>query len=76
MEVQADSTRQLGDPKMYTFYARAAGRITLATFLVSMMIFAFCESFPSKLSNLVYAVQNLSNTAQVFGLSGGPRRAS
>jgi len=46
MEAQADSTRQLGDPKMYIFYAKGAGWFALTTFLICMVVFAFCQSFP------------------------------
>jgi hypothetical protein len=49
-KLQADSTRRLGDPALYKFYARAAGWLTLTTFCVAMAIFAFCGSFGSKVS--------------------------
>lgn len=33
---------------MYLFYGKAAGWSTIAAFLVAMLIFAFCDSFPCK----------------------------
>ncbi|KAG7047518.1 ABC transporter [Colletotrichum scovillei] len=49
LEDQADSARQLGDWGMYSFYARAAGWFSLATFAGAMIVFAFCDSFPGNL---------------------------
>ncbi|EXF80647.1 ABC transporter [Colletotrichum fioriniae PJ7] len=46
LEDQADSARQLGDWRMYSFYARAAGWFSLSTFAGAMIVFAFCDSFP------------------------------
>jgi hypothetical protein len=48
METEMDSTRRLGDWKVYGFYAKAAGRITLAIFFIAIAFYAFCTSFPSK----------------------------
>lgn len=48
LEDQADSARQLGDWRMYSFYARAAGWFSLSTFAGAMIVFAFCDSFPGK----------------------------
>ncbi|CCF44599.1 ABC transporter [Colletotrichum higginsianum] len=46
LEDQADSTRQLGDWGMYSFYAKAAGWCSLSAFASAMVVFAFCDSFP------------------------------
>ena len=48
VETEADSTRQMGDSAVYKFYAKSAGWFTITTFVVSICIFAFCDSFPSK----------------------------
>ena len=47
-EVEADSARQMGDSAVYKFYAQSAGWFTMTTFVISICIFAFCDSFPSK----------------------------
>ena len=46
-EAQADKSRRMGDNAMYMFYATAAGRMTVATLIVSMAIYAFCMAFPT-----------------------------
>ncbi|KAL8329941.1 hypothetical protein RB597_005302 [Gaeumannomyces tritici] len=43
---QTDSTHHLGDSTMYLFYGEGAGWYTVAAFLVAMIVFAFCNSFP------------------------------
>ncbi|TDZ58384.1 ABC transporter atnG [Colletotrichum trifolii] len=46
LEEEADSTRQLGDWAMYSFYAKAAGWFSLSAFAGFMVLFAFFDSFP------------------------------
>uniref|UniRef100_L2GAL4 ABC multidrug transporter n=1 Tax=Colletotrichum fructicola (strain Nara gc5) TaxID=1213859 RepID=L2GAL4_COLFN len=46
LEEQADTTRQLGDWAMYSFYAKAAGWFSLSMFAGFMVVFAFFDSFP------------------------------
>ncbi|KND86897.1 Canalicular multispecific organic anion transporter 2 [Tolypocladium ophioglossoides CBS 100239] len=46
-EVEADSARQMGDSAVYKFYAQSAGWFTMTTFIISICIFAFCDTFPS-----------------------------
>lgn len=48
LEEQADATRQLGDWAMYSFYAKAAGWLSLSMFAGFMVVFAFFDSFPGK----------------------------
>lgn len=47
MKYQAQTARRLGDSALYGFYAGAVGWSSLALFVASMGIFAFCSSFPS-----------------------------
>jgi ATP-binding cassette subfamily C (CFTR/MRP) protein 1 len=43
-----DSSRRLGDWRVYGFYAKASGRITLAIFFIALALYAFCSAFPGK----------------------------
>lgn len=45
---QPDTTRRLGDWKVYRLYLKAAGVVSMAIFLVAMAVFGFCGAFPSK----------------------------
>lgn len=45
---EQDESRRTGDSAMYMFYARAAGRHLLLMLSISMAVYAFCQSFPSK----------------------------
>ncbi|KZL81674.1 abc transporter [Colletotrichum incanum] len=47
MEYQAQTARRLGDSAVYGFYARSAGWLPLVSFVLSMVVFAFCSSFPN-----------------------------
>lgn len=47
-EFEADLSRQTGDSSVYVFYIRLAGWRASLSFLASMLIYAFCEAFPSK----------------------------
>ncbi|KYK57377.1 ABC transporter [Drechmeria coniospora] len=47
VEIQANSARQVGDSAVYGFYAKSAGWFTMTSFIISICIFAFCDSFPS-----------------------------
>lgn len=46
-EAQAEAARQVGDAAVYKFYATSAGWPTLIKFVAAMVVFAFCDSFPS-----------------------------
>jgi hypothetical protein len=71
-EILEDKSRRLGDTGMYGFYAKAAGRTTLAILLVSMSIYAFCGSFPSKSCLFIPLRRSLgSNDSQLCGWDGG-----
>lgn len=41
-------TRRVGDLTVYRYYAKSAGAITAAIYVLSMVGFGFCEAFPSK----------------------------
>ncbi|KAK6449569.1 hypothetical protein FP744_10005819 [Trichoderma asperellum] len=45
--LQADAARQMGDSAVYKFYLESAGWPTLIAFVVAIIVFAFCDSFPS-----------------------------
>lgn len=47
-EVPTDSARQTGDSAVYKYYIESAGWVAVIGFVVSMAVFAFCDSFPSK----------------------------
>lgn len=47
---QTDKRRQIGDSAVYGFYLRSAGWKPTIIFLVAMLIFTFCDAFPSKFS--------------------------
>jgi hypothetical protein len=47
-QLQADAARQMGDSTVYKFYIESAGWPTLITFIIAIIVFAFCDSFPSK----------------------------
>ena len=46
-ELYTDTRRQTGDSTVYGFYLNAAGWKSCAIFVASMVVFAFCDSFPS-----------------------------
>lgn len=46
-EMQADGARQTGDTAVYKFYMESAGWKTLTIFIISIIVFAYCDSFPS-----------------------------
>ncbi|RFU80509.1 abc transporter [Trichoderma arundinaceum] len=46
-ELQADAARQMGDSAVYKFYVESAGWPTLIAFIIAIIVFAFCDSFPS-----------------------------
>ncbi|KAL7924395.1 multidrug resistance-like protein [Trichoderma austrokoningii] len=45
--LQTDAARQMGDSAVYKFYLESAGWPTLIAFVVAIIVFAFCDSFPS-----------------------------
>ncbi|KAM0463152.1 hypothetical protein ACHAPV_003278 [Trichoderma viride] len=45
--LQTDAARQMGDSAVYKFYLESAGWPTIITFTVAIIVFAFCDSFPS-----------------------------
>jgi hypothetical protein len=47
-QTQADAARQVGDSAVYKYYATAAGYSHLIGFAVAILIFAFCDAFPSE----------------------------
>lgn len=47
-ETPADSARQMGDSAVYKYYIKSAGGVAIVIFIISMAVFAFCDSFPSK----------------------------
>ncbi|TLD19247.1 hypothetical protein PspLS_09793 [Pyricularia sp. CBS 133598] len=47
IEAAANAARQLGNPAVYKFYGQAAGKFVIITFALSMLVFAFCDAFPS-----------------------------
>jgi hypothetical protein len=48
--VPDDPARRKGSWGMYALYARAAGRSTMAFFMLAMAVYAFSSSFPSECS--------------------------
>jgi len=47
-DIQADSNRRTGDASIYLYYMRSVGWIPTLIFVVSIIIFIFCISFPCK----------------------------
>jgi ATP-binding cassette, subfamily C (CFTR/MRP), member 1 len=43
-----DGSRSTGDLKVYAYYAKIAGRWTMASYLVACAAYVFCMSFPCK----------------------------
>ncbi|KAF2157808.1 ABC transporter [Myriangium duriaei CBS 260.36] len=43
----SDATRRLGDSAMYVAYLRATGYFAMAGFMLGMIIYGFCGSFPA-----------------------------
>lgn len=52
--LQADAARQMGDSAVYKFYLESAGWPTLIAFVVAIIVFAFCDSFPSTSQSLEF----------------------
>ena len=47
-ELEAEASRQTGDMTMYVYYARSVGWFPVLVFVVAIVGFVFCYSFPSK----------------------------
>ncbi|KAK1241278.1 hypothetical protein MKX08_001252 [Trichoderma sp. CBMAI-0020] len=45
--LQTDAARQMGDSAVYKFYLESAGWPTIIAFTIGIIVFAFCDSFPS-----------------------------
>lgn len=52
--LQTDAARQMGDSAVYKFYLESAGWPTIITFTVAIIVFAFCDSFPSRSQSLTF----------------------
>lgn len=52
--LQTDAARQMGDSAVYKFYLESAGWPTLIAFTIAIIIFAFCDSFPSRSQSLEF----------------------
>jgi ATP-binding cassette, subfamily C (CFTR/MRP), member 1 len=48
INAEADLSRQTGDSAVYKYYAKSAKLINSLIFISSMVVFAFCDAFPSK----------------------------
>lgn len=48
IETYIATRRQLGDSTVYKFYLASAGWKPATIFVASMIVFAFCDSFPCK----------------------------
>jgi ATP-binding cassette subfamily C (CFTR/MRP) protein 1 len=51
VEVKDDKRRQTGDSTVYKYYFGSIGTIFIVTLFVLEVVWAFLQSFPSKLSN-------------------------
>ncbi|KAH8806029.1 ABC transporter [Xylogone sp. PMI_703] len=60
IEPVPERDRRLGRPDMYPFYARSAGIDTLSIFLGAMIVFTFCNAFPTMWLNW-WAESNATN---------------
>lgn len=49
-DIQAETNRRTGDAAVYLYYVRSVGWIPTAIFIISITIFIFGQSFPSKFS--------------------------
>jgi ATP-binding cassette, subfamily C (CFTR/MRP), member 1 len=47
-DIQAEANRRTGDASIYLFYVNSVGWIATIIFIVSITIFIFGQSFPSK----------------------------
>lgn len=52
--LQTDAARQMGDSAVYKFYLESAGWPTLIAFVVAIIVFTFCDSFPSRSQSLEF----------------------
>lgn len=50
--LQTDAARQMGDSAVYKFYIESAGWPTIIAFTIGIIVFAFCDSFPSRSQSL------------------------
>lgn len=50
--LQTDAARQMGDSAVYKFYLESAGWPTIIAFTIGIIVFAFCDSFPSRSQSL------------------------
>jgi len=64
-DMQAESNRRTGDAAIYLYYVRSVGWVPTIIFIVSITIFIFGISFPSK-SRFV-ARANVASSSQFFG---------
>lgn len=60
-DIQAETNRRTGDARIYLYYVQSVGWIATIIFIVSITIFIFGQSFPSKLppncpTELVYSL--------------------
>jgi ATP-binding cassette subfamily C (CFTR/MRP) protein 1 len=49
-DIQAETNRRTGDAAIYLYYVRSVGWIPTLIFIVSIVIFIFGQSFPSRRS--------------------------
>jgi len=47
-DIQAETNRRTGDTAIYLYYVRSVGWVATIIFIVSITIFIFGQSFPSK----------------------------
>jgi ATP-binding cassette, subfamily C (CFTR/MRP), member 1 len=52
-DIQAETNRRTGDAAIYLFYVRSVGWIATLIFVVSITIFIFGQSFPSKSTSVL-----------------------
>jgi hypothetical protein len=71
---QSDGSRCTGDLKVYAYYAKVAGRWTMASYLVACAAYVFCISFPCKkqiTQDFMYTTH--TDNIKLYGFNGGPR---
>lgn len=74
--LQTDAARQMGDSAVYKFYLESAGWPTIIAFTIGIIVFAFCDSFPSKSQSLEFEflICLLIILTQASGSNGGLKR--
>lgn len=71
-EVQAEANRRTGDLAIYRYYVGTVGWIPTIIFIISIIIFIFGISFPSKSSLSAICCSTLTALSQPYGSRCGP----